>query len=327
MGASAYAKIRDYVEAALAGKRVTYETTWNFDDGSERYLIVNYIPDISESGEVLGYFTLMQDLTEHKTAEETLQQFNAELEGLVQQRTVELEQALEKEKELGELKSRIIATISHEYRTPLTTIQSSADLLERYHQKLSEEKRLTHLHRIQSSTKHLTDLVNDVLFMGKAEAGGVKFHPAPLCLEQFSLELVEQMRSDAHNQTSITFSSRGNCTNASVDEKLLRQIITNLLSNAVKYSPNGGTVLFDLECFEEVVTLRIQDSGIGIPSTDLPQLFESFHRASNVGTIPGTGLGLAIIKRCVDLHGGQITVNSVVGEGTTFTVTLPLSPH
>ncbi len=327
MGAAAYAKIRDYVEAALAGRKVTYEINWNFDDGSERYLVVNYIPDINESGEVLGFIAVMQDLTEHKTSEEALQQFNADLERLVQQRTVELEQALGKEKELGELKSRIIATISHEYRTPLTTIQSSAELLERYHQKLSEEKRLTHLHRIQGSTKHLTDLVNDVLFVGKAEAGSLEFNPIPLNLEQFSLELVEQMRSNAQNQEAITFSSQGNCTNPSLDEKLLRQILTNLLSNAIKYSPDGGTVRFDLECSEEVVTLRIQDSGIGIPNTDLPRLFESFHRASNVKTIPGTGLGLAIVKKCVDLHGGKITVDSVVGKGTTFTVMLPLNPQ
>ncbi len=327
MGASAYRRVQKYVEAVLTGKKVTYEITWNFDDGSERYLIVNYIPDSNGLGKVLGFFSVMQDLTEFKKAEEILQQFNADLERQVQQRTLELEQALEKEKELGELKSRIISTISHEYRTPLTTIQSSAELLERYYQKLSEEKRLTHLHRIQVSTKHLTDLVNDVLFVGKAEAGSVEFNPAPLCLEQFSLELVEQMCSNAQNQTAITFSSRGNCTNASVDEKLLRQILINLLTNAIKYSPGGKTVRFDLECFEEVVTLRIQDCGIGIPAEDLPRLFESFHRASNVGTIPGTGLGLAIVKKCVDLHGGQITVNSIVGEGTTFTVTLPLSPQ
>jgi PAS domain S-box-containing protein len=238
----------------------------------------------------------------------------------------ELCKALEKERELSQFKSRFITTISHEYRTPLTIIQSSAELLEHYEHKWSSEKRLVHLQRILASTRHLTNLVNDVLFIGQAEMKKLEFNPAPLNLEQFCLELVEELRSGIGNQTSITSNIRGNCTNACLDEKLLRQILTNLLSNAIKYSPDGGMVRFDLECREGAATLRIQDSGIGIPAEDLSQLFESFHRAKNVGTIPGTGLGLAIVKKCVDLHGGQIKVESEAGVGTTFTVTLPFSP-
>jgi PAS domain S-box-containing protein len=238
----------------------------------------------------------------------------------------ELHKALEKERELSQFKSRFITTISHEYRTPLTIIQSSAELLEHYEHKWSSEKRLIHLQRILASTRHLTNLVNDVLFIGQAEMNKLEFNPAPLNLEQFCFGLVEELRSSIGNQTSITSNIRGNCTNAYLDEKLLRQILTNLLSNAIKYSPDGGTVRFDLECREDGATLRIQDSGIGIPAEDLSQLFESFHRAKNVGTIPGTGLGLAIVKKCVDLHEGQITVESEAGVGTTFTVTLPFSP-
>jgi signal transduction histidine kinase len=177
-------------------------------------------------------------------------------------------------------------------------------------------------------------LVNDVLFIGQAEADRLKFNPAPLNLEQFCWELVEEMQPAPHNQkemdatytaVGITFSTRGNCTNACLDEKLLRQILTNLLSNAIKYSPEGGKVRFELECVGSLAVLSIQDEGIGIPAKDLSQLFESFHRASNVGTIPGTGLGLAIVKKCVDLHGGQITVESVMDVGTRFAVTLPLN--
>ncbi len=238
----------------------------------------------------------------------------------------ELCKALEKERELSQFKSRFITTISHEYRTPLTIIQSSAELLEHYEHKWSSEKRLIHLQRILASTRHLTNLVNDVLFIGQAEMKKLEFNPAPLNLEQFCFGLVEELRSAIGNQTSITSNIRGNCTNACLDEKLLRQILTNLLSNAIKYSPDGGMVRFDLECREGAATLRIQDSGIGIPAEDLSQLFESFHRAKNVGTIPGTGLGLAIVKKCVDLHGGQIKVESEAGVGTTFTVTLPFSP-
>ncbi|MBW4545997.1 MAG: HAMP domain-containing histidine kinase [Symplocastrum torsivum CPER-KK1] len=252
-------------------------------------------------------------------------QMNKDLENRVRERTSELEQALEREKELSSLKSRLVATISHEYRTPLTTIQSSAELLEHYSHKWTEEKKLTHLQRIQATTKHLSDLVSDVLFVGKAEAGKLEFNPVHLDLEQFCQELVEQMQLlGVTNEIAIAFYSRGNCTNASLDERLLRQILTNLLSNAIKYSPRGSTVCFDLECIEGVVTLRIKNSGIGIPAEDLPRLFDSFHRASNVGAIPGTGLGLAIVKKCVDLHGGQITVDSVEEVNTTFTVILPL---
>ena len=259
----------------------------------------------------------------------------------------ELRKALETERELSSLKSRIITTISHEYRTPLTTILSSAELLESYGDKLTQERKLIHLRRIQNSSQHLADLVSDVLFIGQAEADRLKFNPAPLNLKQFCQELVEEIRSASQNQRRVsasteapdsqasleramprelvTFTSRGNCTNPCLDERLIRQSLTNLLSNAIKYSPQESTVRFDLECKESVAVLSIQDEGIGIPAEDLPKLFESFHRASNVGTIPGTGLGLAIVKKCVDLHGGQITVDSVLGVGTTFVVTLPLN--
>ncbi len=257
-------------------------------------------------------------------AESALKQAKEELEIRVAERTKKLRKALDKERELNELKSRIISVISHEYRTPLTTIQSSTELLEYYGHKLTEDKKLTHFQRIKTSTKHLTDLVSEVLFIGQAEAERVEFKPAPLDLEQLCRELVEQMHSSQKNQATITMNSQGNCSDAYLDEKLLRQILTNLLSNAIKYSPKGGTVQFDLECVEGVATLSIKDSGIGIPPEDLPRLFESFHRASNVGTIPGTGLGLAIVKKSVDLQGGHIRVDSVEGVGTTFTVTLPL---
>jgi PAS domain S-box-containing protein len=237
----------------------------------------------------------------------------------------ELRRALEKERELSHFKSRFITTISHEYRTPLTVIQSSAELLERYEHRWSKEKKLIHFQRIIASTRHLTNLVNDVLFIGQAEMKRLEFNPALLNLEQFCLGLVEELRSSIGNQTTLISNVPSNCTDTYLDEKLVRQILTNLLSNAIKYSPNGGTVRFDLECRKGVATFRIQDSGIGIPQEDLSQLFESFYRAGNVGTVPGTGLGLAIVKKCVDLHGGQITVESEVGLGTTFTVMLPFS--
>lgn len=255
----------------------------------------------------------------------------------------EIRKALEKEKELTELKSRFISMTSHEFRTPLTTIQSSAELLEHYSQKWTQEKKLTHLHRIQTSVKHMTKLLNDVLIIGKAEAGKLKLAPAPLELEKFCRDLVEELQLNDTDQHAIAFTCDGKpetgdgrqagLDNAPLssqfpipcmDEKLLRQILENLLSNAIKYSPKGGTVDFTLSYFSDRAIFKIRDRGIGIPAEDQQRLFETFHRAANVGTIAGTGLGLAIVKKCVDIHRGQVAVESEIGLGTTFTVTLPI---
>jgi len=179
----------------------------------------------------------------------------------------------------------------------------------------------------------MTQLLNDVILIGTAEAAQVKFNPTQLDLESLCREVVEELplsldsQQEDHRSTvpTIAFSTQGDETHANMDEKLLRQILANLLSNAVKYSPKGGTVCFDIVCQEGQAIFRIQDEGIGIPPEDQERLFESFYRASNAGTIQGTGLGLAIVKKCVDLHQGQMTVESEVGVGTTFTVTLPLN--
>lgn len=235
-----------------------------------------------------------------------------------------IRKALERERELSELRSGFVSLVSHEFRTPLTTIQSSAQMLDRYSQKLSQEKKQNHLIRIQSAVTGMTQLLEDVLTIGKAEAGKLKFVPAPIDLVAFCGNLVETLQVSATPQHQILFSSFGNCTEAQMDEKLLGHILTNLLTNAIKYSPQGGTIRFDLSCTSNSAIFRIQDSGIGIPPKDLERLFESFHRASNVGAIRGTGLGLAIVKKCVDTHRGEIAIASEVAVGTTFTVTLPL---
>jgi signal transduction histidine kinase len=144
---------------------------------------------------------------------------------------------------------------------------------------------------------------------------------------QFCHELVEELQLSSQEKHRISFTFLGSYREACLDEKLLRQILTNLLSNALKYSPDGGKIYFELAFAQDTVTFRIQDEGIGIPLKDQAQLFEVFYRSSNVGTISGTGLGLAIVKRCVDVHQGQISVESNVGVGTTFIVTLPLKPQ
>jgi signal transduction histidine kinase len=239
---------------------------------------------------------------------------------------MELRRALEKEKELNELKSRFVSMTSHEFRTPLTTILGSAELLEHYGHKWPEEKKRRHTQRIQNTVQHMTQLLNDVLLLGKAESGKLEFNPHPLDVEQFCLNLIEELELlDDSEPHRLNFVNHTQNLKASLDEKLLRHILNNLLSNAIKYSPTGSIVKFELFCQNDQAIFQIQDQGIGIPEEDQQYLFESFHRAKNVGNIPGTGLGLAIVKKSVDLHEGNITVNSEVGVGTTFIVTIPLS--
>ncbi|HCF30275.1 MAG TPA: hypothetical protein DEV81_24445 [Cyanobacteria bacterium UBA11049] len=257
---------------------------------------------VSAENEVMA---IVRDITERKQVE------------------ADIRTALEKEKELSELKSRFISMASHEFRTPLATILSSAELIEHYSHKWNEEKKLSHLQRIQTSVKHMTGLLNDVLLIGKAEEGKLECKPTPIDILHFCRDLVEDIELTTSSHT-IAFHPQCQTTTACIDEKLLRHILSNLLSNAIKYSPAGGTVNFDLICKQEEVVFRVQDRGIGIPVADQAQLFNSFHRASNVGTISGTGLGLAIVKKSVDLHKGKIAVQSELRVGTTFTVTIPL---
>jgi len=256
--------------------------------------------------EIVGYWL---DITERKQLEE------------------ELKAALHKEKELNELKSRFVAMTSHEFRTPLSTILSSSELLEHYRHKWTEEKQLLHMHRIQTAVKHMTEMLNNVLVIGKAEAGKLDFIPVPFDLVKYCHYLVEELQLNVNNQHAISFIRQDDCMPCCMDEKLLEHILSNLLSNAIKYSPTGSTVRFSLTLKDGLAVFTIQDQGIGIPPEDLPHLFESFHRATNVGNIQGTGLGLAIVKKCVDTHNGEIAVKSEVGVGTIFSVTLPLNSH
>jgi PAS domain S-box-containing protein len=236
----------------------------------------------------------------------------------------EIRKALQQEKELNELKSRFVAMTSHEFRTPLSTILSSAELLEYYGQGWPEDRKKRHLHQIQSAIKHMAQLLDDVLILGRSEAKKLEFMTEPVSLDRFCLEVVEDTKINIDNRYKIKFTHKGNCVNTVFDEKVLRQILHNLLSNAIKYSPRGGTIVFTLSCKNNQAVFSIKDEGIGIPLEDQRLLFEPFHRGGNVDNIPGTGLGLTIVKNGVELYGGSLTFKSEPGKGTTFTVTLPI---
>ncbi len=236
----------------------------------------------------------------------------------------ELLAAVQREKELSELKSKFVSTASHEFRTPLATMLSSAELLEHYSESLGPEERRNLLQTIQGSAKRMSEMIDDVLTLGRAESGVLKLNLGPTNLHELCSRVVSEFRIAQGKQHVITLDDRFDRLEAYMDERLLRHILNNLLSNAVKYSPPGSEVTFSLERREEKAAIEIQDRGIGIPPQDQPRMFESFQRASNVENRPGTGLGLAIVKKAVELHGGEISLNSAVGSGTRFTVVLPL---
>jgi signal transduction histidine kinase len=238
-----------------------------------------------------------------------------------------IHQAFLKEKELSELKSRFVSVVSHEFRNPLSTILFSTELLERYDGQLTSEKRVAYLSRIRNSVNRMNQLLTDVLTIGEVEAGSLQFNPISLDVEQFCTDLIEEFCFRSDSEHTIQFNSTGTYPSLPcLDEKLLRHILSNLISNAIKYSPNGGSIHLTVQYEPEQVVFQIRDQGIGIPESDQPQLFSSFHRANNVSKIPGTGLGLSIVKQCVDLHCGSISVVSEIGVGTTFTVSLPAQP-
>ncbi|MEH2035965.1 PAS domain-containing sensor histidine kinase [Nostoc sp.] len=268
----------------------------------------------NQSSELVSLRWLLRDIGESKRTQAKLQWAEEAMR-----------QALAKEREFSELKSRLLTITSHEFRTPLATIHSSAELLEHYRHLWSEERQQTHLRRIQASVMHITQLLNDVLVLSQDETGKLEFNPTPINLVEFCRDLLEELQQSDRSQHAIVFNSECQCTPANLDAKLLRQILSNLFSNCLKYSPIGSTVRFSVTTSNEQAIFQTQDSGIGIPAADIEHIFEPFHRASNTANIPGMGLGMSIVKQAVDLHGGEITVESAIGTGTTFTVILPFS--
>ncbi|WP_053076726.1 7TM diverse intracellular signaling domain-containing protein [Caenimonas sp. SL110] len=241
---------------------------------------------------------------------------------------IEIREALEQQKALNELRSRFVAMTSHEFRTPLAAIQSAEELLRHYGDRLPQPERIEVLDSIASGVQRMSRMMDRVLLLGRADAGMLEFEPQRLDLVQLCRQLVAEARAQQPGEKREVNLVLGEGVGVgSYDEKLLRHVLGNLLSNALKYSPGGGEVRFgvrrEMQDKGSVTVFEVSDQGIGIPADEIAHLFESFHRASNVGAIQGTGLGLAIVKNAVEMHGGTIEVQSRIGEGTTFTVRLP----
>ncbi len=233
---------------------------------------------------------------------------------------------IEKERELLDLKERFITMVSHEFRTPLTVILSSAELVERYFDRLSEARRREHLGKIREQSLLLSAMMSDMLVYSKMQAQRMTFKPLPLDLRAFCQSLYDQFQFTGGDQHDILYTYDCPHNSYLLDEKLLQHILVNLLSNAIKYSPAGTLVRFSAAMEDARLKLVVSDKGIGIPAEDLERLYEPFHRAGNTGYIDGTGLGLAIVKNAVDSHGGEIICTSAVDVGTTFVVLLPAQP-
>lgn len=240
------------------------------------------------------------------------------------QMEAELHRTLAREMELSQLKSNFVSMVSHEFRTPLGIIQSSAELLRDFYQKMQPAERNEQLESISRNTRRMAGMMEEILILSRLDAGKLDFRPTMLDLNGFCRRVVDEVLSATNRRCPIELSVTSIPPQAEADERLLGHILTNLLSNAVKYSEPGTTVDFAIERDGADVVCIVRDQGIGIPAEDQEHLFKAFHRGGNVGTRPGTGLGLLVVKRCVELHRGNVQLVSKLGEGTTVSVRFPV---
>ncbi len=280
----------------------------------------------------------IHDLSHQKEAESQLMEYTQHLEDVVKERTTslnetieeltkakeEVSQSLEKEKELGKLKSRLLSMASHEFRTPLSSIQLSASLIERYAEPFENGNISKHLYKIKGAINNLTTILNDFLHVEKAEAGKVVVSFSTFGLVQFTKEIVDELQMLTKKGQKIRYDHSGE-DNVYLDKNLLRNCIINLMSNAIKYSAEDKEILLTTGIDRHNCIIKIKDNGIGIPENEQKHLFEAFFRAQNTGNTPGTGLGLNIVLRYVKLMNGKIDFKSIVNEGSLFTLSFPIS--
>lgn len=288
-----------------SGQKTRLEVAAQRRDGTTFSAEIGLSAVSADDGLANGIVCTLRDITPYKEAEKNLRN------------------ALQKERELGELKTRFVIMASHEFRTPLATIQATSDTLHHYAHRMTLEQREQSFNKIQRQIAHMTDLLDDILIAGRLEAGAMKVHFTTVNIPELLREIVADFQKGISTH-SIIVSGAQNSIKTAVDSKLLRQVVTNLLSNATKYSPAGSPVHITYASDPVQFTISIADKGIGIPAEDQEHMFDIFHRGTNAGTVPGSGLGLAITRQAVDLHGGTVSFRSVEGAGTTFTITIPL---
>jgi PAS domain S-box-containing protein len=301
---------------------------------NSRYVIA-FIIDITPRKEIEKNMMLQQLQLEIMTDE--MRQLNAELEAKVEERTIilkealqrleqsqdELSEALDKEKQLNEIKSRFVSMASHEFRTPLTTVLSSASLIGKYTTSEDQDNRNRHIDKIKASVKHLNDLLEDFLSLGKLEEGKVNLTFAVFNLKELVQETIDEMKGLLRNNQEIHLEYKGSELVES-DNKLVRNVLINLISNSIKFSGEGMKIYVHCAVNENQFKVSVQDEGIGISDEDKTHLFSSFFRGQNAINIQGTGLGLHIVKRYVDLLDGELTLESMLGKGTNISFIIPI---
>jgi len=285
------------------------------------------------------YTGFIHDLTKEKANEEQIKSYTEKLEVKIRERTKdlvklvsELEMAKEnmralfqKEKEVNQLKTRFVSMASHEFRTPLSSIQLSASLIDKYTSKQDAASVEKHTAKIKNSINNLTTILNDFLSLEKLEAGKVEVNAQVFNIISFAEEITEEMQLLTKQNQHIIYEHRGTSAEVLLDPNLLKNCIINLVSNAIKYSGEDTLIQFNTYLKDEELVVEVSDNGIGIPDVDQNNLFEPFFRAHNTGDIPGTGLGLNIVKRYVGLMNGTVTCQSEQHAGTKFTLTFPLN--
>jgi PAS domain S-box-containing protein len=325
---------RDLYGKRKDGSEIPVEVSLSFYKREEELFVIAFIVDITHRKKIEQNILLQQKQLEQMTSD--MRKLNAELESKVEERTMilkealqeleksqkSLSEALDKEKELSEIKSRFVSMASHEFRTPLSTVLSSAALASKYNQPEDQDKRLRHLNIIKDSVKHLNDLLEDFLSLGKLEEGKVQIKTEQFEVKGFIQEVIEEIKAINRKELQIHLACNGEGLFIT-DKKLLRNILINLLSNAVKFSPDNANVWVNVDLNNHKLVLSVKDEGIGISEEDQQHMFTSFFRGRNAINIQGTGLGLHIVARYVGLLQGSIQLQSALNKGTTVTMELP----
>lgn len=305
----------DLIQNVINGVAATnFELQLRKKDGIHITVLLNATARLSASGAVVGVLFVGQDVTE-------LWEYRKSLEEQIEDRTKELRKALEKEKELVDLRNRFVSMASHEFRMPLSTINSSVNFV-RNNEALREGD-VEKLRVIETQINHMRSMIDDVLTIGKVEATKLRATKHNVDLISFLRKVITEVKAQ-HMDRSVIFNTPIETIWVQSDEKLLRNIFINLLTNSIKFSPTTTPVEAEIEQTQTHVKIQIIDKGIGIKPEDTEKVFTPFNRGSNTGTIKGTGLGLSIVKRAAETLGGSVHVDSTVGVGTTMTVTLPL---
>jgi len=303
----------------------------NYSTDEGNYAIA-FITDISKRKEIEN--AVLEQKEELASINLKIEELNNDLEKKVELRTKQLRdtmkqletsrdeitKALSKEKELSDLKSRFVSMASHEFRTPLSTILSSASLVAKYTESEEQDKRDRHIQRIKSSVNNLTDILNEFLSLGKIEDGKIVSHYAEFSIKEMGTAICNELTGIARPGQQLLYTHQGNEI-VHLDPTLLRNVIINLLSNAIKFTPENGTITITSKVTPKNISLRIKDNGLGISPEDQSHLFERFFRGANVINIQGTGLGLHIVGKYIELMNGQIEFNSVLEKGTEFIIT------